>query len=908
MTSTELSARDFLDALSTMAHLGTCGTLRVEDSGDRVSFFYLAHGAIQHLRGHSADFHLARALADAGAVDAHELEQALTTSASTGETLARCCRKLGSCNATALQKAQSTAAHDELADVLVWHGRYCVFLPGSPPVDVFDFEELDRPLNLDLQTVIEVAAHSAHALSALRKRFPNPSEIFRRTDHSSQSQATKVETRVLEAIDGQVNLLGVIKAAAIREHLALQALSTLLSANLIVARSGDELLQLARHCEQKGENEEAYRYYLHATAKGCPQLDLPKRTARVAELLGKREEAINRYLEFAQRCAAEELPEAGATAYRKVLELQPANAEALDGLLTSFETMGQPQVAIPIVKAAIEQLKLDSNRDALLRCWDAILRIDPEDVCAHRARAQLLLEVDDPVQAILVLEELAAIHIASERVDEAVAVLREVLDVDPQATDAHLQLATTLARSERHAEAVAEYMKLAETLAASPSQDGTNWQSLIDIYETVVRLDPQHVAARRWLASAYKEKAQVDEATKHYDDLVAVLQTSGQPSAELAEALQHLIELRADALTERVELGRVLAGLGRLAEASELLAGACEQCLRGRRFQEARRVALARLEVMPLDTDSYRMCARVAEIAKDHSWAHDTMLKGAQLAQLSGSYPEGIELVRKALEIRDTGQAHQLFAELLAATGEDQASAHELVSAARLHLRQQDYGRAREAAHEALVQAPNLEPARELLRLIDDSQPTGPGDLPAFDPNERPTITGGSLEVSITERPQNRFGSVVDATRKLRSLKVGPSEAATDPDQTPMSCIASASERLKALRLPATPAEPTAPQTSQTPSPGAASAVASNVGVPMAGKKQASAAERLRALRTSARSAPQSENPSAEPNPTETPEPAPEQLAATTMAAARKSAQGTTAADRLRKLRQGKGL
>ncbi|GIW71320.1 MAG: hypothetical protein KatS3mg102_0862 [Planctomycetota bacterium] len=472
------------------------------------------------------------------------------------------------------------------------------------------------------------------------------------------------------------------------------------------------------------------------------------------------------------------------------------------------------------------------------------------------------------MQGVMEMEELAAIHIAQGQLEEAVGVLREILEIDPECVEAHLQLATTLAQMGRTAEAVQEYARLAEALAGGSDVESANLRFLIEIYEKIVQLDPAHVAARQWLADAYRDKAEVDKALSQYEGLCQALRARG-PSPELAEALARLVELRADDYDAREELGRVLAALGRKQEAARVLREACEQAQRAHRFDLARRIGETLLGVEPLDLETHRLLARIAVVDKDDARAFQRSSDAARLAAIARLDDACIECARKALELRADAEMRELLAEALARKEQAQEAAREMVEAGRLHLQAEDFGRAQRAAERAAQLDPGLQAARDLLYMIEARRQAGRGGggaarAAAERPPDKPMITGGSPEVTIVDRPRRKHGSVAGVANKLKALKGGFGGGLDAAAPAAGGGLAAVSARLKAMKGGlggaggggGQQAEPTSPEAAgwqRLPSDGEAAS----------GSGKLSAADKLRRMKLGGASGPASAPPAA---------------------------------------------
>ncbi len=149
-----------------------------------------------------------------------------------------------------------------------------------------------------------------------------------------------------------------------------------------------------------------------------------------------------------------------ADGYRAVLEREPDNRIALEGLINTQLQLNEPQGAIePLIKL----VELEPE-DRGLRAFLARIQQDTGDFEGALEQLQVLYE-GDPRDS-QVLEELANVQMILGRTSEAIALLENHLKEVPEDNDARLRLAFVYARDNQTEKAVALYD---EMIAADPS-------------------------------------------------------------------------------------------------------------------------------------------------------------------------------------------------------------------------------------------------------------------------------------------------------------------------------------------------------------------------------------------------------------------------------------------------------
>lgn len=817
------SAGELAEIFRSLQKQRRTGTLKVSGTNGRVKYIYFNQGEIELVKARQAKTLIGRALMKRRKIIEADLDKALRRHRQTGEKLGKCCVALGLIREEDIREALAFQAIEEVTDIFTWSSPRSEFHRGEPPLDVFDFDDLASRLRLSPEALVKEAARRAAELEQVRARIPSLSDIYAPSPEAyydmKQPPEGSPERELLRFLDGERDVEEVLEEVRLSDLDALRTLDRLVRSGEVVPLSAVQLVQVAAECEKEGKLEKAHRLYLRAEAQGLDQLDLPNRIAKVADALGRKEEAVARYMEFASRCKREDLPDAAVAAYRKALDIDAGCLPAQEGIVEGLVALDRTGEAVAVLKHLVQRYDAARERDKIHRAWLEVLRLVPEDPEAHRAMARAYLESGDSVQAIIEMEELAAIHISRAEFDDAVHVLREILAIDPECIEAHLQLATTLAQTGHTKEAVDEYSKLADSLSkAGVGGEATNWQFLIDIYEKIVSLEPAHKKARHWLAEAYREKADADHAIRHYRGLVDALKAQGAaaPPEELADALRQYVKLAPDDFPAREELGQALARIGKKSEAVAALREAREAAMRAHRFDIARRACEAALAIEPLDLEAMKASARIAVIEKDEQKAFARFRDIVEITYAAGLIDETIECARKALELGKDNDVRRRLAFALEAKELFQDAAKELVEVGRADFQDEDYGSAKKAAELAAKLDPGLQAARDLLYMLNarrqaTAQAAAAARPAAAErPPMKPIITGGSPDVTIIDKPQPKsFGSIANVADKLKALQGGGLGAgAVEPGvppaaaagEEPRSKQAGAAAKLKALK------------------------------------------------------------------------------------------------------------
>ncbi|MHC4393480.1 MAG: DUF4388 domain-containing protein, partial [Planctomycetota bacterium] len=456
------------EIVRSLARQRRTGTLKVSEGAGAVKYIYFREGNVDHVRARQPRTTIGRALFKRKKISHKQLRQAVERHERTGERLGQCCLQLGICDEAAVREALIFQAVEEVTDLFSWAEPRCEFHRGAPPLDIFDFEDQRDPLGLSTDALAREAARRARERLEHRRQIPSSADIYAPSPEALYSMKRppegSAEEEMLQYLDGERDVDELLEVVRLSDLEALRTLIRLIHSGDVVALTPHQLLQVGAECERGGKLQKAHRLYLRAEAAGLEQLDLPNRIAKLADALGRPEEAIARYLEFAERCRYEDLPEAAVAAYRKALEIDPGYVQATEDVVSALCELGMSDEAADVLKKTASRAD-PKDLEKQKRCWQEVLRIQPEDVDAHRELARIFVEGGDPVQAIVLMGELAAIHVSRDELDEAIVALRDTLELDPKCVEAQVQLATTLAQSGRNDEAVTEYESLAESMS-----------------------------------------------------------------------------------------------------------------------------------------------------------------------------------------------------------------------------------------------------------------------------------------------------------------------------------------------------------------------------------------------------------------------------------------------------------
>ena len=268
---------------------------------------------------------------------------------------------------------------------------------------------------------------------------------------------------------------------------------------------------------------------------------------------------------------------------KRILELQPNNADAMHMLGVIAFQIGGSKVAIQLIGKAIltgpvkesyfinlgEALRAEGKWQEAIDCYRRLLAVNPGYAVAHFTLGNVLGEVGEHEEAIDCYRRAIAIDAdyseaennlgvacqALGRLNEALDSYRRVIAINAGHAEAHNNLGNVLADLGRLDEAAAGYRRAIEAnpgYAEAHCNYGTLLADQVKLdeaaacYGQALRLNPNYVEAHNNLANVFCEQDRVEEAAAGY---------------------RRALDIDPDYLEARYNLGNVLTVQGRLEEA-----------------------------------------------------------------------------------------------------------------------------------------------------------------------------------------------------------------------------------------------------------------------------------------------------------------------------------------------------
>lgn len=236
--------------------------------------------------------------------------------------------------------------------------------------------------------------------------------------------------------------------------------------------------------------------------------------------------------------------------YNKLLQADPRDAKLLLEVGDAYRRWGQAEEAIAQYSKVAQQYRQDGFDARAVAVFKQILNLDPKHYSAYVALAELYQRMGLDAEAISSLQTAADGYHKEGRKSEALDLLRQMAALDPSNTTSRLKVAELLRQEDMTEEALAEYEAVAGELESQQDPD-----QLISVFERILEIDPDRLSAlnplvRELMATGALDRAEplathalsVSEEPPQYEILMALYAQAGD-DAKLADTTRAFAKL-----------------------------------------------------------------------------------------------------------------------------------------------------------------------------------------------------------------------------------------------------------------------------------------------------------------------------------------------------------------------------
>ena len=255
---------------------------------------------------------------------------------------------------------------------------------------------------------------------------------------------------------------------------------------------------------------------------------------------------------------ARKLAQKGAKAkalkeYTKLLQADPRDTKLLLEVGDAYRRWGQPEEAIAQYSRVATKYRQDGFEARAVAVFKQILNLDPKHYSAYASLAELYQRMGLDAEALGALQMAADGYHKEGRKPEALELLRQMAAIDPSNTTSRVKVAELLRQEGMEDEALSEYQAVAKELQHQQDRD-----QLIRILHRILEMRPDHLdtlcqLVRHLMSAGDLERAEpfavraLDVSAEPFQyELVIDLYAQMGNDAKLADATRSLARLYRD--------------------------------------------------------------------------------------------------------------------------------------------------------------------------------------------------------------------------------------------------------------------------------------------------------------------------------------------------------------------------
>lgn len=657
MPHPERNFQELAEQLQTIGRQKATGTLRVTASGGLAKLFLFRQGCLADLHTGREDMVLEAAILSTGALQEKDLRRATKNASKSGQSVGSAILDLGVVDEGLIASSIRSQLVNEICEVLQWDLEAIeLFEHGADErlegfqSDLLDYYEVcveSEELVLEAANRIgrwDLVIEHCSMLSDVMYATPSSFRYFREQDVYPNEHA------ILSRVDGTKDVSEVVSESGLDPFEAILLVRTLQSQGDLELINPVQMYQLGVECLGSGKTEKAAKLFKRARERGLDDFDIVLKLAQSLDSLDRHQEAIQRYIEFADKCSAQEAVEhalpyatrraelgdarAGLEMLLRVRELAPRDSKVQQKIIELSEACGDHQMA-------------RAEREALART----------------------------------LDERKDVELALETYQKMFCDGNDTLDVRLKLVQLHRQRGNRQ-KALDHLNAI---------LGLPEKRRVKDEETLVILHETVRDLKPSDIRSNRWLADYYVRHGEKPKALVVLKAWISSLEADGD-LAEMVHAYELLIGV-SDEVELRWGLARTYEKLGRFPECRRELRNLANLAMQRKEYDQAGKALEHVLKNAPLDLETRKMHADLLEARDEHDLASRRNEEIAILSILSGNIQESEQYCRRLGDkSSELAEAVRRLGRLCLDMGDRQKATEQLIKAAKLHLQTRNFG------------------------------------------------------------------------------------------------------------------------------------------------------------------------------------------------------------------------
>ncbi|HNR98523.1 MAG TPA: tetratricopeptide repeat protein [Planctomycetota bacterium] len=612
---------------------------------------------------------------------------------------------------------------------------------------------------------------------------------------------------VLQILDGHKDTRDVIEASGLDPFEAFAVVQELAEGGDIELVNPVQLFQLGLAAEESGNWAKALSLYQRALERGLDDFDLQFRLAHACERTGRTAAAIERYLEFADKCARDFRFDDTLRAFRKIIALDAANIPIRRRYIKLLAKYEQKEEAARESLALAEKLHQDARDDEALRLLKDALAACPDDAALKERYAALCEATGAAEEARQAKEQLAKIYADRKDTSKALEYFQRLFINGDDTLDVRMKLIELHCVQGNREKAL---QHLDAVLAFGNPYGVRDPETLRGLHQKRCELRPGDRDSSWHLIESALARKDLPAAEKLLREYTARL---GAPEerAELIIALKRLLRIAPENHEYRWQLAKEHEKSGNDKEAAAALRHAATLCAAAGDLKEAERALREALRVAPFEREAREELIAVLAGMNEKEKRLEAQRGLALIRLLAGELDKAQALCREIAGDRaEDAFLLLLLADACADAGDTRMAVEQYGRAGKMLLAGGNAGLARSCADKLRALGAPAAVIDEIQAAIDQSArpraapPPAGRSAPAASaapaaPKSPEAMAADEAFASVKQRVLKR--SVSSITRRLRSLTTGKPTGAPAPESVKLS-VASAINKLKNITAP----------------------------------------------------------------------------------------------------------
>jgi len=633
-----LDRKNLLETLLTLSLENRTGILSLHTDDTVSSQFQLQNGTISagvwgNQQG--AGF-LKRLIEQSGMVPEKVIKKSLKRAHSRSLDLPAALSQEGGPLPARIREMTGAAIQEELWRLAGLESTWWKFTEEPPEESPFDPDMLALKMKLNIDfLVVDIAGRESN-WNILDQIFPARLEVLvtraasRRYFDAGPGKFEEQQS-ILVLIDGERDVDDILRDSPLDPFKTLKLLHRFKVLGEIRELNPAELIQVAMTFKSKGRFDKCLRLYLRAEIQGKNTYDLDLTIGNIYETIGQEQEAFDRYISYAEKCLNAGERGSGTEAFRRAVAIRPSNIDIREKFLRMLDSVEDRKEYLKELRTFLGLARSSQDHERTRNALCALITAGAATEEDFREYVTSLTRERGPLDAYQDLYRIAQDLLKEDRFEEALPVLESAAHLRSDSLDVQEALTRVYLSTGQNERAATTLETISHLIRAKDLHEEERRKRLEETHRELLKLNPDHVDALRYLARRAEKNGDLDQAATHLGRLRVLFKKSGNRT-RLAYILNRLLkittddpDLKIEYAECQIECGRLIKGTRCLREAASLLAAEEET------RERAEGIFTRVLEHTPFDREARSEIARLYESLGNHRAAR---LQWEQLAKI----------------------------------------------------------------------------------------------------------------------------------------------------------------------------------------------------------------------------------------------------------------------------------